>query len=343
MKTSIKEVAKLAGVSVATVSHVLNDTKPVRTETRKRVVDAVSKLNYQVNPMARNLRKGESKMVGFVVANLTNYYYHEISRGLEERLLKDGYRPVLIDSKEEKSIEIENVKDMLASSVDALVIAPTTEDCSYLNFLLQGRKKRIPIIFVDRKPTGYDSDLIMATNEHGAYEGVMHLLAKGHRQIAFFGSRFDPTMNERLEGYKRALTEYDVPVNQNYIKLGSKISVTPKELRHGSCYRHARDLLETHPEVTAIFSGNNLATIGVYTCIREKNLRVPEDIAFMTFDDSFWLTMTTPSISAIAQDPEEFGRMAGDIIFDRLKQDPEAEQQHLHIRVATKMILRESC
>ncbi len=340
MKASIKEVAKLAGVSVATVSHVLNGTKNVRPETKRRVDNAVMKLNYQINPIARNLRKGESKIIGFVVSNLANYYFHDIARGLEDRLLKDGYRPVLIDSKEDKQIEVENVKNLLASAVDGLVIAPTTEDFSYLNHIL-GRKK-IPIVFVDRKPTGYESDLVMSTNEQGVYKAVEYLIQKGHRDIAFVGSRYDTTMMERLNGYRRAHAEAGIPVNENYIRMGDKLSVSLQDLRHGISYKQTKELLNLG-RITAIFAGNLLASVGAFTCVRELNLKVPEEIAFLTFDDSFWLTMTTPSLSAVAQKPEEIGYVAGDIICDRLTRPKSQDEPFLHVRLSTKMILRESC
>ncbi len=340
MKASIKEVARLAGVSVATVSHVLNKTKNVRPETRTRVEQAVTKLNYQINPMARNLRRGETKTIGFVVANMANYYYLDIARGLEQRLLKSGYRPLLIDSQEEKHIEIENVKNLLASAVDGLVIAPTTEDFSYLKLLI-GRR-HLPVVFVDRRPTGFEGDLILATNEQGAYQAVKMLIAKGHREVAFIGSRYDSTMMERVIGYRRALTEAGIPVNTNYIKMGAKVSVSLNELRHGTSFSQTRELLELG-SVTAIFSGNNLASIGVFTCLREMGVQVPQEVAFMTFDDDFWLTMTTPSISAVAQKPGEIGKVAGDIMIERLLKQAERIEGYHNVRVSTRLILRESC
>lgn len=340
MKSSIKEVARLAGVSVATVSHVLNNTKNVRPATRQRVEEAVGKLNYQINPIARNLRKGESKMIGFVVSNLSNYFFSDIARSLEDSLLKKGYRPVLIDSKEDKNIEIENVKNLLASSVDGLVIAPTTEEFSYLNHVM-GRKK-VPVVFVDRRPVGYEGDLVMAANEQGSYNAVKHLTSIGHRRIACVGSRFDSTMKERIDGYRRAIDEAGIPVDENLIKMGDKLSVSPHELRHGTSYKQTKELL-LNSDVTAVFAGNTLACIGAFTCIRELGRKVPEEVAFITFDDSFWITMTTPALSAVAQNPVKIGTAAGEIICARL--DPEQEQPStfLHVRIPTKLILRESC
>ncbi|HCG63256.1 MAG: hypothetical protein CVV48_12215 [Spirochaetae bacterium HGW-Spirochaetae-4] len=341
MKSSIKEVAHLAGVSVATVSYVLNGTKKVRPETEKRVMDAVQKLNYQINPLARNFRKGESKLIGFVVCDLSNYFFQDVAHGLETQLAKHGYRLILIDSKEEKSIEMENVRNLLASSVDGLVIAPTTEDCSYLKFMLANHP--IPVAFVDRKPIGFESDMVLSTNEDGAYEAVKHLIAKGHREIAFVGSRLDSTMAERAEGYRKALREAGIPVNANYIRFGDSLSVSQRDHRHGAVYKHTLDLLTKH-DITALFSGNTLATVGAFTCLMELNIKIPQDIAFITFDDSFWFTMTTPALTAISQYPDQIGDVAGKMICERLVDFRNGvDRPHQLQRIATQMIIRGSC
>lgn len=340
MSASIKEVARLAGVSVATVSHVLNNTKNVRPETKKRVEEAIDKLNYQINPIARNLRRGETKIIGFIVSDLSNYYFHDIARGLGNRLLKEGYRPVLIDCKEDKQLEIENIKNLLAGGIDGLIVAPTTEDFSYLNHIL-GRKK-IPIVFVDRRPVGYNGDLVMSENEHGVYVGIKYLIEKGHTKIGFVSSRIDSTMNERLDGYRRAYAEAGLPVNENLIKTGDRFAVSLQSLRHGVSFRQTKELLENEG-ITAIFTGNLLASVGAFTCLRELEIKVPEEIAFLTFDDSFWLTMTTPSVSAVAQKPEEIGYIAADIICRRLTSNSPTNEPFNYVRLSTELILRESC
>ncbi|NCB01314.1 MAG: LacI family transcriptional regulator [Spirochaetia bacterium] len=340
MKSSIKEVAYLAGVSIATVSYVLNGTKKVRPETEKRVLDAVKKLNYHVNPLARNLRKGESKLIGFVVSDFSNYFYQEIALGLEAQLAKEGYRLILMDSKEQKENEIENVKNLLSGAIDGLVIAPTTEDCSYLRFLLSNHP--IPVAFVDRRPEGFEGDVVLATNEQGTYDAIKVLTDKGHKDIAFLGSRMDSTMEERLVGYKKGLQDAGISVNANYIRFGNHESVSQRSLRHGLMYNHTSDLISNY-KITAIFSANNLATVGVFSCIKESGVKVPHDIAFITFDDSFWLTMTSPAIAAVAQNPEEMGRVAGRLILERFSNSLSTRKDsYQEVRISTQFIERNS-
>jgi LacI family transcriptional regulator len=337
LSVSIKEVAKLAGVSVATVSNVLNNTKNVRPETKGKVETAVGQLNYQINPLARNFRKGQSKVIGFVVSDLSNYFFQNVAIGLERSLSDYGYHVALMDCKESKAIEIENVRNLLASSVDGLVIATTGEDCCYLQLILENHD--VPVVFVDRKPFGFKSDMVVSTNNEGAYLGVRHLIQKGHKKIGFITSRNDSTMKERIEGYRQAYLEAGLKVNENFIMTGdNNVSISQNQLLHGIAFTQAKQLVEAG-EVTALFTGNNLSSIGAYNYLREANIKVPEKIAFMTFDDSFWLSMTTPSISAVRQDPDMIGSVAGQLIYERIS-DKATEQPDRIVRIPTRLVLR---
>ncbi|MCF7944365.1 MAG: LacI family transcriptional regulator [Spirochaetia bacterium] len=338
MKASIKEVAKLAGVSVATVSHVLNKTKKVLPQTEKRVMDAVDILHYQINPLARNLRRGESKIVGFVVSDLTSYHFIDIARGVEKVLRQFGYHTLIVDSKEDKSREIDNAKDLISMSVDGLIIAPTVEDCSYLRTLIQ---RDLPVAFVDRKPQNYEGDVVLSTNIKGAYDAVSYMVSKGHKKIGFIGSRFDTTMEERLSGYKKALTEAGIKVDNNYLRFGEGHPLDVARLRHGNNYYLMEELFE-ETDITAIFTGNNLSCAGAFMYLREKNIDVPGRMAFATYDDSFWLTTSTPALTAIAQNPERIGQEAAEILLKRLQGLTPESFPYQNIRVETEMILRES-
>jgi LacI family transcriptional regulator len=275
-----------------------------------------------------------------VVSDLSNNFFQEIAFGLENQLTKEGYRLIIMNSKEQKDTEIENVKNLIAGAADALVIAPTIGDCSYLRFLLDNNP--IPVTFVDRRPEGFESDVVLATNEQGAYDAVKALTDKGHTNIAFFGSRQDSTMIERLDGYKKALEEAGVSVNANLIRFGNHDSVSQRALRHGVMYHHAMDVLSNY-DITAIFSGNNLATLGVFSYIKEANIQVPKDVSFITFDDSSWLTMTTPALSAVTQNPEKMGRVTAKLVLERLLEPQSAEKKTFQIvRISTQLILRGS-
>ena len=199
MGASMKDVARLANVSTATVSHVINKTRNVNPETREKVLKAISDLKYNVNPVARNLRSGSSKMIGYVVSNLANYFFMDIAVSIDEALSEHGYHLIYINSNEDSDKERDNIDRLLMQNVDGLIIAPVGHDCTYMRDLIGDR---CPCVFFDRKPFGYDRDVVMSTNFEGASDATECLIQKGYKRIGFVSSRLDDTMQERIEGIK---------------------------------------------------------------------------------------------------------------------------------------------
>lgn len=336
MKTTMKDVARMARVSPTTVSHVINGTRNVSKATRRRVVEAIQASAYQVNPIARNLRSGSSNVIGLVASNLSNYFYMEVGRGLNLVLASAGYDVVYIDSHESRAIEQRNIEKFLRYSVAGLIVVPTQNDGSFLKDLVPSD---FPMVFVDRRPSGFCRDSILATNERGSYDAVRLLQGKGHRQIAFVSSRDNSTTVERLEGYLRAHREYAIEPDERNIHMGVGHPVTLQELKEGQVFRLTGKLL-AEGRVTAIFSANNLATVGVYNRLREEGVPIPERIALVSFDDSFWFSMATPAITAVAQSPEQFGERAARLLLRRIDGDRSAYEEQ---RIETRLIVRESC
>lgn len=336
MSASMKDVARLANVSTATVSHVINKTRNVSDRTRNKVLKAIKDLNYYVNPVARNLRSGSSKMIGYVVSNLANYFYTNIARSIDAVLSEHGYHLIYINSNEDPDMERDNIESLIMHNVDGLIIAPVGTDCSYMNEVVDNK---CPCVFFDRKPIGYERDCIMSTNFEGAFESTELLISRGHRSIAFIGSRLDETMHERLEGYKAALKKHKIPVLDDLIKSGSGRPYSLHELKKGDCYELTRELM-AETEVTALFMGNALSAIGVLNYLKEHHYRIPEDVAIVTFDDSFWLSMSEPAITAMDQDLSSIGKNAARILLERIQ---EVDGPYKEIRIPTKLIMRESC
>ena len=336
MKVTMGDVAHLAGVSITTVSHVINHSRAVSPDAQKRVNDAIMELNYSVDPVARNLRSGSSKMIGVIISNLSNEFYINIGNGLKEVLASAGYKLYFVNSYENRETERQNVFDLVTHSADGLVIAPTQNDCTYMNKLIP---YSLPTVFIDRKPTGFSRDSVLATNQAGVEEAVSHLIAKGHKRIVFIGSRKNKTMEERLEGYRNALFKAGIPYDPELVLI-TEVEPTPMyEVLIGDIYEKMDQFLDkTKP--TAIMSGNGLATIGIFNYLKTNNLRIPEDIALISFDNHFWYTMLTPSISAVVQDPYEIGIQTGMLLLRRLKGE---QFEYQDLRIPTKIILRESC
>lgn len=336
MSVSIKDVAKLAGVSTATVSHVINKTRNVSRETKERVNKAIKKLNYSINPVARSLRNGTSNLIGYVVANMANYFYMNIARSIASVLNQERYSLIYMNSDEDPVKEQKNIENLMKQSVDGLIIAPVGYDCSYMNELIGDK---CPAVFIDRKPYGISRDCILSTNFQGAYDSVKLLIDKGHSRIGFIASRFDETMHERLEGYKSALLDSGLKVYESDIKIGDGKPQSLYKLKHGDSYELTRKLMEDGI-VTALFVGNNMSTIGVVNFLKEKKYSIPEQIALVTFDDSFWVSMSSPSFTVMDQDLEEIGQQAANALIGRISGSKEPFKEY---RIPTKLVIRESC
>lgn len=340
-RPTMKDVAVAAGVSISSVSHLINGTRYVSPEVSIKIGDAIKALNFRPNSAARVLRNGKSGLIGFVTSNLENSFYVRIAKGLEKVINSHGYDMVLMDSSESKSREIDNVRSLYMRGLEGLVIVPTTPDCSYLEELLPSD---YPLVFVDRhaEPVAL-ADTVLLANAKASKSATDYLLAKGLKEIAFIAFHFgvvgiDKTMLERIEGYKRALLEAGIPVKEEYIAATSGVPNAVTELQYSDTYWITGKLLENYP-IQAIICGNDLAAIGVYSYLKDNKIQIPQQIAMITFDDSLWLKTATPTISAIAQPAEALGVLAGQRIIQRLQG---TDIQPDVFRLNADLIIRES-
>ncbi len=336
MSASMKDVAKRADVSISTVSHVINNTRKVNPETKEKVLQAIRDLEYNVNPVARTLRSGSSKMIGVVVSNLSNSFFLDIALSIDKVLKAEGYQLIYINSSEDKEIERENIESLVMQNVDGLIIAPVGQECAYMESVIGSK---CPSVFFDRLPDGYESDCIMSTNFEGAFDGTELLIQKGHRQIGFIGSHFDGTMEERISGYKAALEKHGIPVDEQLITTGSGGSQMLNDLRQGDGNRLARYLIE-EKKITAMICGNDLSAVGAVSFLLQNNYKFPEDVAVVTFDDAFWLSMTSPAITAVDQDRKAIGTTAARVLLDRINKIDSPFNEY---RIPTNLIIRSSC
>jgi LacI family transcriptional regulator len=339
-KSTMKDVAEAAGVSTTTVSHVLNGTRFVSPEVTAKVKSVVKKLNFKANPVARHLRSGESRMIGFVVSNLEHYFYVNIAKGIDKIINPLGYQLVLIASAENKEAEIKNIESLYLRGIDGMVMAPTTTDCGYLQNILP---PDFPLVFVDRQPVSYQADCVLLNNVQAGYAATRHLLNKGYAKIGFVSFHFgeteiDPTIMERITGYKQAHVDAGLTIDNELIKAVPGGSCSPVELLHAEPYNITRQLLGF--PVQAILCGNSLAAIGVYQFLKHAAIAIPQKVALLTFDDDLWLSMASPRISAVAQPAESIGSAAAKQLLKRIRTKGGA---YKILRLDAEMILRESC
>ncbi|HOP95009.1 MAG TPA: LacI family DNA-binding transcriptional regulator [Dictyoglomaceae bacterium] len=329
---TMKDVAKLAGVSISTVSHVINKTRYVEKETREKVYEAIKALDYRPNTLASSLRKKVSSTIGLIISNITNLFYPEVVRGVEDYLAKYNYNLILCNSDEDVEKEKKYIEVLFSRRVDGLIITPSKSSETRDNLDLF-RERNTPVVLVDRKIEGLEEDVVLADNIGGAHEAVRYLLSLGHRRIGIITGPLDTTTgSERLEGYFKALSDLNIKKDDSLIYEG--------DFKEESGYRGVKELLSLPNPPTAIFATNNLMSLGALKGIFELNLKIPKDISLISFDDMEWFPYFSPPLTAIYQPAYELGEAAVKLLFERFRK---GRKRRKEVILPTKLIVRDSC
>ena len=327
LRPTIKDVAAEAGVSLKTVSRVLNDEGSVAPATAGRVLTAVESLGYQRNESAANLRRlGQStSIIGLVIEDVGNPFYSVLERAVEDVARDNGCLLMVASSGEDPAQEIEVIRAFCARRVDGLVVVPTGVDHS---FLQPEMAAGTAVVFVDRPGIGIESDTVVAANARGAADGVAHLLDHGHRRVGYLGD--DPgiyTAAERYAGYRHALAAAGIDFNESLVRLGVGDTAAAEA--------SAAELLGHADPPTALFAGNNRLTIGAVRAGRRDGRRV----AVVGFDDFELADMLDPPVTVVSQDASALGSMAAELLFRRLDGDRRPAQQ---VMLGTTLVVRGS-
>jgi LacI family transcriptional regulator len=304
----MKEVATLAGVSLATVSRVVNGDGRVRPDLTEKVRDAVALLGYRRDLTATNLRRADraSASIGLVFDDVANPFHAALLRGVETVARSRGVLPLVGSSDEDPDRERELAEAFLSRRVDGLIVVPSGTDHSYLRL---ERDAGVALVFVDRPPSFIDADCVLSDNAGGAFTGTKHLLAAGHRRIGFLGDHERIfTAVERLRGYREALAAHGVAFDQRLVRMGLHDSALASAA--------AADLLAADDPPTALFSAQNLVSIGTIQRLRQLGLQ--RRVALVGFDDLTLADALDPGLTVVAQDANELGRMTAELLFARL-------------------------
>ncbi len=329
---TMKDVAKLAGVSISTVSHVINKTRYVEPETREKVYQAIKTLGYRPNILASSLRKRVTNTIGLIISNITNLFYPEVVRGVEDYLAKYNYNLILCNSDENVEKEKNYIEVLFSRRVDGLIITPSKSSETRENLDLF-REKNIPIVLVDRKIEGLEEDVVLADNMEGTYEAISYLISLGHKKIGIITGPLDTTTGcERLEGYLKALEDKGLKKDDNLIYEG--------DFKEEGGYKGVEALLNISNPPTAIFTSNNLMALGALKKVTELGLKIPQDLSLISFDDMDWFPYFSPPLTAVYQPAYELGETAVKLLFERLKR---GRKKRKEVRLPTKLIIRESC
>lgn len=303
-RPTMKDVAARAGVGLKTVSRVVNGEPGVTPETENRVRAAIEALGFRRNDSARVLRKGRTATVGLVLEDLADPFYGPLNRAVEEVARAHGALLINGSSAEDPDRERELALALCARRVDGLIVIPAGTDHRYLE---PEMRAGVATVFVDRPAGRIDADAVLSDSFGGAREGVAHLIAGGHRRIGFIGDH--PrihTATERLRGYRAAMAAAGLPVAGEWVSLGS---TDP-----GRVVSATRAMLAGPEPVTALFAGNNRVTVTVVRLLAARE----RPVALVGFDDFELADLLRPGVTVVAQDPAAMGRVATDLLFQRL-------------------------
>ena len=307
----MREVATLAGVSLATVSRVINAEGSVRPDLAERVHEAVSLLGYRRDLTATNLRRADrhSASIGIVFDDVANPFHAAVLGGVEAVARERGVLPLVGSTNEDADRERELAEAFLSRRVDGLIVVPTGTDHSYLR---PDRDAGVALVFVDRPPAFMDADCVLSDNAGGAFEATSHLIAAGHTRIGFLGDRTGIfTATERLRGYREALGRHGIAFDEALVRM--ELHDTP------AASQATADLLATDDPPTALFTAQNLITIGAVE--RLRSLDRQRTVALVGFDDLPLADVVDPGLTVVAQDAEELGRLTAERLFARLDGD----------------------
>ena len=328
--TTLREVAEAAGVSIATVSRVLNDYPHVNNDTRKRVLKAIKTLEYRPSRVARRLRKRGAQILGLVIADISNPYYSAVIQSIENIAYAHKYSMLLCNSSEDPQREQMHLDILLEEQVAGVIISPVDELCTSCKAFLD---RGIPVVSIDRRFRNLELDSVLVDNVMGAFDATNHLIKLGHQRIGLIaGPSHLTTGRGRREGYEKAIVKNDLNLNTNLIKIGN--------FKQKSGYTNALELLRLKDAPSAIFTSNNLMTLGALNAIHDMGLGIPQDVAIVGFDDLTWAPSLNPPLTAVAQPTLELGKWAVNLLFQSILEE---NREPVEIILKPSLIVRESC
>jgi LacI family transcriptional regulator len=327
---TIIDVANEAGVSFSTVSRVVNNNKHVKPETRGRVLNAMMRLGYVVNQQARSLAGGRSQVIGLLVPDVGNGYIGEIIRGVDEELAAAQYELMLYTTHRRRTKESVYVATLTRGLADGLLLVVPDDPGAYLDSLAQ---QNFPYILVDHQGINDACPAVGATNWQGGYDATTYLTGLGHRRIGFIkGNMRLGCAVDRLAAYRAALADCGIDFDPELVVEG--------DFQQPSGYQGASTLLALADPPTAIFASNDMMAFGAMEAVRNHDLRIPEDVSILGFDDIPQAAHVHPGLTTIRQPLEQMGRLATQMLLRKIE-DPDFAGDR--IELPTTLVIRESC
>jgi LacI family transcriptional regulator len=331
-KVTIRDVARLSGVSPMTVSRVINESERVRPDTRRRVEQAISDLGYVPSRLARGLSRQRTGTLALIVPDVANPFFTLTVRGAEDVARRAGYRVLLCDTRTDLSVEREVIEEMIAHRVEGIVIAPVSDRSR--RHLRRLSRFGVPFVLVDRTVAGVEADVILGDSVGGARQLVEHLISLGHHRIGFIVESDEvSTARDRRRGYESALETAGIPVDPAIVVHAT---VDPSGGSEGM-----RRLLELEDPPTAVFTVNNLVALGAIEAVRGAGLEVPDDVALVCFDDIEYASRLYPFLTVMEQPAEAFGTLGTQLLLDRIA--GRGPKRPSSVVLPAEFVVRRSC
>jgi DNA-binding LacI/PurR family transcriptional regulator len=332
-QVTIKDLARHLNISVATVSRAMRDMPEIKAETRDAVLKLAKELDYQPNILATNLVKSRTKTIGVIVPDLAYHFFASVIRGIEEEAFARGYSLLLTQTSELYERELINVQNLSRGQVEGFIVSISQETTDF-EHLKRLQRKGIPLVFFDRDADEIDVPKVMVDNVGAAYEATKHLIENGSKRIAFLAGPSNVTVsNLRQSGYEKALKDSGMKLDKTLVVHGNYNLQQAIELTNELFE------LETPPDGLVVVS-DRLA-VGAIAALRKKNIRIPEDVAIVSFNDDPICTIVTPTLTSVAQPTLEMGKMAMSLLLNQIEKPDSIDKPEVKV-FKTELKIRES-
>ena len=327
MAITLKDVAAKAKVHPSTVSRVLRGSEhvPISSETRKRILKVAKELNYHPDKMARALRLRKSNTIGLIIPDISNPFFSEIAKSIEKQSFEHNYSLIVCSTNEDQEKEIRFVNDLISRGIDGLILAPVQDKSEHIQVLVE---KQYPFVLIDRRFNNFSTNAVISDNAEAAYNAVKILDSYGHKRIAFLCGRQNIfTIQKRLKGYNKALTEFNLCTDSNLVSGGGHT--------FESGYEATKKLLNIDPPPTALLVSGNMISFGALKAIYEKKLLIPDQISIIGFVDNILTPYLFAPLTTVSHPLDEMGKKA----FLLLRDHMESKDKLSHTIITVKTIL----
>ncbi|EIT84848.1 periplasmic binding protein/LacI transcriptional regulator [Fictibacillus macauensis ZFHKF-1] len=330
-KATIQDVARQAGVSIATVSRVINGQGGVRPKTEARIVQAIEELAYIRNAAARTMKSKATKTIGVVVPDISNPFFPLVMSGIEEKAREQGYIAFLSGTKESTVVEQNVLKSLIERGVDGVILTTADENGQHLTQFIE---QDIPLVAVDRSLPHLEVDHVLVDNRKGAYQAIQRLILQGHERIAIICGPLSTTPGrDRLIGYKEALHDFHLSFNEAYVIEG--------DFSEQSGYDAVGQLYVLEEPPTAIFTCNNLMTTGCLKALDNLQWKLGRDVSVIGFDDIDLATFVQPKLTVVSRPMKALGELAFQLLHERIEMKQAIGKRSYQL--SPELIIRESC